>query len=129
MEITDYTEKSILLKGDTKPHKEKIKELGGKYNPTLGGWIFSKKKKEEVQTWIVSLGNKIDINQIEIKNQNNIEIKNQNNIEINQSQTNLSINQENIINVINTMYKKMSHIERLRFVVMISNLACTCPIE
>lgn len=39
-------------KGDTKPIKEQLKELGGKFNFRLScgaGWIFQKSKLEEVQ--------------------------------------------------------------------------------
>lgn len=32
--------KSLLLTGDTKPIKEKLKELKGNWNPGLGGWLF-----------------------------------------------------------------------------------------
>lgn len=39
----DTYEKAIVLKGDTKPHRQLIKEIGGKWNATIGGWIFSKK--------------------------------------------------------------------------------------
>ncbi|WP_170289484.1 TIR domain-containing protein [Brucella pituitosa] len=33
--------KGYLVKGNTKPHKEKIKENGGKWNGSLQGWIIS----------------------------------------------------------------------------------------
>lgn len=39
----DTYEKAIVLKGETKPHKEIIKEIGGRWNATIGGWVFSKK--------------------------------------------------------------------------------------
>lgn len=61
--IIPYTEKSFVVVGDTKPHKESIKNLGGKWNASLTnketgerfmGWIFflNKGKKNEVQNWI-----------------------------------------------------------------------------
>lgn len=49
--IIDYSEKAIAVIGDTKPIKDKLKELGGKWNNKLTcgpGWIFSKKRMEEV---------------------------------------------------------------------------------
>ena len=59
MEIIDYSEKSIVVIGDTKDIKEQLKELGGRYNPNLTvdgekikGWIFSKRKEEEVRNLI-----------------------------------------------------------------------------
>ena len=61
--IIPYTEKSFVVVGDTKPHKDSIKNLGGKWNASLTnketgekfmGWIFflNKGKQNEVQNWI-----------------------------------------------------------------------------
>jgi len=50
--IVDYSEKAFALVGDTKPIKDKLKELGGRFNPSLkcgAGWIFSKKHLEAVK--------------------------------------------------------------------------------
>ncbi len=35
-------EKAVLVTGDTKQIKEELKKIGGKWNFTLKGWIFSK---------------------------------------------------------------------------------------
>ncbi|MFZ2386478.1 MAG: hypothetical protein WB542_05935 [Polaromonas sp.] len=40
--------KSFVVKGDTKVLKDQLKELGGRWNSTLGGWIFSKTKELEI---------------------------------------------------------------------------------
>ncbi len=51
-EIIDYSEKAIALIGDTKPIADKLKELGGRFNPRLScgaGWIFSKRKETELR--------------------------------------------------------------------------------
>lgn len=55
-QLVDYSEKSIALFGDTKPLKEQLKKLGGRYNGYLTwegqkrpGWIFGKKRREEVE--------------------------------------------------------------------------------
>ena len=56
--LKSYSEKSFVVRGDTKPHKDKLKELGGKWNSNLtdgGGWIFSNTKKEKVEEWIATL--------------------------------------------------------------------------
>ena len=61
--IIPYTDKSFVVVGDTKPHKDSIKNLGGKWNASLTnketgekfmGWIFflNKGKQNEVQNWI-----------------------------------------------------------------------------
>lgn len=53
--INDYTEKSIVITGDTISHSKQLKELGGSYNPKLkigAGWIFSKARKESVENYI-----------------------------------------------------------------------------
>lgn len=59
MELLDYTDKSFVVVGEnTKLLKDKLKELGGRYNPNLthpqtkeklAAWIFSKKQKEKLQ--------------------------------------------------------------------------------
>lgn len=58
--IIDYSEKAIAVIGDTKPIKEILKSLGGSFNPRLNcgcGWIFSKKKLEEVQNALIKYAN------------------------------------------------------------------------
>ena len=55
MEIKEYTEKSFVVLGETKNHKDTLKELGGKSNANLKvgpGWIFSNNHKEKVETWL-----------------------------------------------------------------------------
>lgn len=54
IQITDYTEKSIVVHGEeTKNIKDELKNIGGRWNPNLSspicsGWIFPKTKKAEV---------------------------------------------------------------------------------
>lgn len=59
LEVVDYSEKAIAVFGDTKPIKEQLKELGGRFNPSLNyqgekraGWIFSKKQAAKVRELI-----------------------------------------------------------------------------
>ena len=40
--------KGMLVKGDTKPLKECLKNLGGRWNPALTAWILPTKKKDEL---------------------------------------------------------------------------------
>lgn len=52
LQLVDYSEKAIAVIGDTKAIKDKLKELGGRFNPRLtcgGGWIFSKRKETELR--------------------------------------------------------------------------------
>ena len=52
--ITEYSEKSFVVRGDTEKHKEALIMLGGKWNPRLrdgSGWIFPNTKKDEVKKW------------------------------------------------------------------------------
>jgi hypothetical protein len=59
LHIIDYSEKSFVVRGDsTKDYKERLKELGGKWNANLkdgGGWIFSNNNREKVNDWITAL--------------------------------------------------------------------------
>lgn len=59
LEIVGYSEKAIAVFGDTKAIKEQLKELGGRFNPSLNyngekraGWIFSKKQADKVKELI-----------------------------------------------------------------------------
>ncbi len=61
LEMVDYSEKAVAVFGDTKAIKEQLKELGGRFNPSLNyngekraGWIFSKKKADEVRNLMAS---------------------------------------------------------------------------
>jgi len=55
MELVNYSEKAIAVIGDTRPHSEALKGMGGRFNRYLScgaGWIFSQKKRAEVQAFI-----------------------------------------------------------------------------
>ena len=59
IEVVDYSEKAIAVFGETKAIKEQLKELGGRFNPSLNyngekraGWIFSKKQADKVKELI-----------------------------------------------------------------------------
>jgi len=54
--IVDYSTKALAVFGDTKPIKDELKALGGRFNPKLmhdgrkmAGWIFSKSKETELK--------------------------------------------------------------------------------
>jgi hypothetical protein len=54
--IVDYSEKALAVFGDTRPIKDELKALGGRFNPKLtyegekrAGWIFSKTGEQEVR--------------------------------------------------------------------------------
>ncbi len=53
LKIIDYSEKSFVVTGNTKPIKDTLKDLGGKFNFRLScgaGWVFSKTKIVEVKS-------------------------------------------------------------------------------
>ena len=55
VEIFDYSEKAFAVIGNTKPIKDDLKKLGGKFNFRLkcgAGWIFSKKQLQDVKTFL-----------------------------------------------------------------------------
>jgi hypothetical protein len=60
--IVDYTEKAIAVFGETKSYKNKLSEIGGKYNASLthenekkAGWIFSKAKRDIVKQTVMDI--------------------------------------------------------------------------
>ena len=59
--IQEYSAKSFVVRGDTQPHKEALKNLGGKWgnsftdkesNEKFGAWLFWTAKKPELEKWI-----------------------------------------------------------------------------
>jgi hypothetical protein len=61
IQIQDYTDKSFVVRGETRKYLENMKTLGGKWNSSLtdkttgekfGAWIFPSMKKKEVQKWM-----------------------------------------------------------------------------
>jgi hypothetical protein len=59
--IVDYSDKAIAVFGDTKPVKDLLKTLGGRFNPKLthegqkqAGWIFSKSKEQDVRNLLIT---------------------------------------------------------------------------
>lgn len=50
--ITQYSEKSFVVKGDTRPIKEDLKKLGGLWFKKECGWLFSNKKREAVEAYL-----------------------------------------------------------------------------
>jgi len=53
--IEKYSEKSFVVRGETKEHKEKLSDLGGKWNSRLrdgAGWIFPNMLRKNVENWI-----------------------------------------------------------------------------
>lgn len=67
--LEKYTQKSFVLRGDTKPHKDKIAKLGGKWNPYLtdenkekfGGWIFPQRDQKRISEWLKEIQNGSEI--------------------------------------------------------------------
>ena len=60
LQIVDYSDKAIVLTGDTKPLKDQIKALGGKFGsrfdtskvPSGIGWLFPKTKLAQVEDFV-----------------------------------------------------------------------------
>lgn len=53
IQIVDYSEKALAIIGDTKPIKETLKSLGGRFNAYLkcgAGWIFPKTAEQRIRT-------------------------------------------------------------------------------
>jgi hypothetical protein len=55
-EIVNYSQKALAVFGDTRPIKDRLKAMGGRFNPKLthngekqSGWIFSKSKEQELR--------------------------------------------------------------------------------
>lgn len=67
--VIDYSEKAIAIIGDTKPVKDILRELGGKFNFYLScgpGWIFPKSKQAQI---IEALKNEAERKKQQAKNE------------------------------------------------------------
>jgi hypothetical protein len=52
MEIVQYNDKTLLLKGNSKPYKEELKQMHARYCYGLGGWIYPTAKRKELEAFI-----------------------------------------------------------------------------
>ena len=76
MVLIDYSDKACVLYGeDTKIYKDKIKELGGKWNRNLSyndnpikGWIFPLKSKKSVEEFLEEFESKKTYYDVSTKN-------------------------------------------------------------
>ena len=57
VQIVDYSDKAIVVIGNTKPIKDDLKRLGGRFNIRLtcgAGWVFSKAKRADLDAFLMS---------------------------------------------------------------------------
>jgi len=62
MEVQEYSEKSLVVYGDTQPWKENLKEIGARFNPRLKdgpGWIIAKSREETLNDFIKQANEKL----------------------------------------------------------------------
>lgn len=61
IQIEDYSEKSFVVRGETREYKDALKNMGGKWNSRLtdkqtsdkfGAWLFWSDKRKEVEEWM-----------------------------------------------------------------------------
>lgn len=53
LRIIHYSDKCVVVVGNTKPKRDKLKSIGGKFNPWLKcgeGWVFPKYKEAEIRS-------------------------------------------------------------------------------
>lgn len=59
MTTEKYSDKSIVVRGDTEPHKDMLTELGGHWNKNLKeggpGWIFATRHVDAVLAFIAKV--------------------------------------------------------------------------
>lgn len=55
LQMIDYSERAIVVIGDTKSIKDELKQLGGRFNARLNcgpGWVFSKSKLDVIKEFL-----------------------------------------------------------------------------
>lgn len=61
LEVKDYSERAIVVIGETKEFKDSLKKLGGRYNKFLScgeGWVFSRRWIDDVQKFVNEVNGK-----------------------------------------------------------------------
>jgi hypothetical protein len=109
--VTDYTDTSVVVRGDTKKYKEDLKKLGGKYNGLLKdgpGWIFYKKKEAEIKDFI----NK-GVRLVTPEEEKIVAVEDQTRSKISQSQINTptTVDLSNVMAMLNKLLVKVEKIE------------------
>jgi hypothetical protein len=103
LSCTDYSEKAIVVRGNTKEYKDQLKSLGGKFNANLrdgAGWIFPKKDEDKVLSFVMN-GKVEKTVKPEIKN-------------------------NDVLKTVEQSISKMTLKERLSFIREVARLADTC---
>ena len=63
--VKNYTPRSFIVIGDTKPVKEKMKSMGGRFNSKLKigspGWVFPNDRVDEVSAYVISVSGTTEI--------------------------------------------------------------------
>lgn len=60
--IAEY-KKGVLVTGETYEHRDALREMGGKWNSSLRGWVFGRKKLDVLRAWKTGLGSKRKVEQ------------------------------------------------------------------
>lgn len=127
--IEQYSEKAIVVRGNTQKFKENLKELGGKWNAGLrggGGWIFPNSKKQKVE----ELNTKISSGEVSGENgkeEDNSESSSSNTYVLNTSkptpqQLTMNINYDKVYVKIKDYLNLLSRVERLEQLLVENNL-------
>ena len=60
LKLIDYSDKCIAVVGDTAAIKDQLKDIGGRFNPSLkidgrrmAGWVFSRRRADQLANLII----------------------------------------------------------------------------
>jgi hypothetical protein len=73
--IEEYSEKSIVLRGNTRAYSQELTELSGLYNHKLRGgpgWIFSKNRREKIEEFVKKLTQPVEESKPQLKHEENV---------------------------------------------------------
>ena len=68
--VEEYTEKSIVVRGNTKKYQESLENLGGKYNSNLKGrpgWVFTNSSRPKLEAFLKTLEDGGDTEEIRVE--------------------------------------------------------------
>ena len=64
LRIINYTPATILVVGETFPHRAALHAAGGKWQKRLYGWLFKIERRDEIVALVKSLDSGADIEEV-----------------------------------------------------------------
>ena len=123
--LEEYTDRSIVVRGETRQYKEDLKKLGGKYNSRLRGepgWIFPKSKQNDIVKFMKEGKRLVTEEEVRAGEARTLEWESKRGGEQKTSTSSSSINDNKVlIDMIKTLTQKISLMDKKISILMTAN--------